>query len=53
MKCVKNKKTGNVIRVEDKTAMNMVGNTWKYVSKSEWKSKSAQTEDEDKNSTKK
>jgi len=37
MKCLKNQKTGNIIRVDDKQAEQMAGNTWKYVSKSEWK----------------
>ena len=37
MKCIKNKKTGNVIRVENQQAENMVGMTWEYTSKSEWK----------------
>lgn len=37
MKCIKNAKTGNIIRVDDNQANNMVGNTWSYVSKSEWK----------------
>jgi hypothetical protein len=37
MKCIKNKKTGDIQRVTDKEAYNMVGNTWSYVSKSEWK----------------
>jgi hypothetical protein len=37
MKCLKNKKTGNIIRVEDKQAFQMVGNTWIYVSKDEWR----------------
>lgn len=37
MKCIKNTTTGNIIRVEDKQAFQMVGNTWKYVSKDEWK----------------
>jgi len=37
MKCIKNVKTGNIIRVEDKQAEQMVGQTWKYVPKSEWK----------------
>ena len=37
MKCIKNNKTGNIQRVTDKEAYNMVGNTWSYVSKSEWK----------------
>lgn len=37
MKCIKNTTTGNIIRVEDKQAFQMVGNTWKYVSKDEWR----------------
>ena len=38
MKCLKNSKTGDIIRVTDVQANQMAGNTWKYVSKSEWKS---------------
>lgn len=37
MKCLKNAKTGNIIRVDDKQANNMVGSTWSYISKTEWK----------------
>jgi hypothetical protein len=37
MKCLKNTKTGNIIRVSDVQAYQMAGNQWKYVSKSEWK----------------
>jgi hypothetical protein len=37
MKCLKNQKTGNIIRVDDKQAEQMAGNTWKYVAKEEWK----------------
>jgi len=37
MKCIKNAKTGNIIRVDDNQANNMVGSQWAYVSKSEWK----------------
>ena len=37
MKCIKNKKTGDIIRVEDKTAHSMVGITWEYVSKNIWR----------------
>jgi hypothetical protein len=37
MKCLKNTKTGNIIRVDDKQAFQMAGNTWKYASKTEWK----------------
>jgi hypothetical protein len=38
MKCLKNQKTGDIIRVSDVQANQMAGNTWKYTSKSEWKS---------------
>jgi len=43
MKAIKSiKKTkevelGEIRRVDDKTAHNMVGNLWQYISKSEWK----------------
>lgn len=37
MKCIKNKQTGNILRVEDRQAYQMVGNTWMYVPKTEWK----------------
>ena len=37
MKCLKNKTTGNVIRVDDKQAYQMAGSTWEYVSKDVWK----------------
>jgi len=37
MKCIKNKSNGNIIRVEDKVAYNMVGREWDYAPKSEWK----------------
>ena len=37
MKCLKNKQTGNIIRVDDKQAYQMAGNTWEYVAKAEWK----------------
>lgn len=39
MKCIKNEKTGTIIRVEDSQAQQLVGLTWKYTSKSEWKEK--------------
>lgn len=39
MKCLKNEKTGNIIRVDDVQARQMAGSTWKYISKSEWKEK--------------
>jgi len=38
MKCLKNQKTGDIIRVNDIQANQMAGNTWKYIAKSEWKS---------------
>lgn len=37
MKCIKNAQTGNVIRVADIQADQMVGRTWQFVPKSEWK----------------
>ena len=37
MKCLKNLKTGNIVRVDDKQANNMAGVTWQYIPKSEWK----------------
>ena len=37
MKCLKNAKTGNIIRVDDVKAYHMEGREWQYVSKSEWK----------------
>lgn len=37
MKCIKNTQTGNIIRVSDLQADQMVGKTWQFVSKSEWK----------------
>jgi len=39
MKCIKNNKTGNIIRVSDQQAYQTVGREWVYVPKSEWKSK--------------
>ena len=43
MKCIKairaskGVEVGDIKRVDDKTAMNMVGLSWQYVSKTEWK----------------
>jgi hypothetical protein len=37
MKCLKNKKTGNIIRVTDVQAYQMAGSQWSYAPKSEWK----------------
>jgi hypothetical protein len=37
MKCLKNTKTGNIIRVTDIQAYQMEGRQWKYTSKTEWK----------------
>lgn len=37
MKCIKNLKTGVIQRVDDRQADNMVGVTWKFIPKSEWK----------------
>jgi hypothetical protein len=37
MKCLKNSKTGTIIRVSDQQANQTAGREWQYVSKSEWK----------------
>lgn len=37
MKCLKNAKTGNIIRIDDIQAKQMAGSTWIYIPKSEWK----------------
>jgi hypothetical protein len=37
MKCIKNNKTGEIIRVRDQQAHQTVGTIWSYISKSEWK----------------
>jgi len=37
MKCIKNVKTGDIKRVDDLQASNLVGVTWQYIPKSEWK----------------
>ena len=37
MKCLKNIKTNNIVRVDDVQARQMAGSTWIYISKSEWK----------------
>ena len=44
MKCLKNKKTGNIIRVSDEKAYQMEGREWQYVPKSEWKAVTRKTE---------
>ena len=36
-KCLKNKKTGNIIRVTDVQAYQMAGSQWSYIPKSEWR----------------
>lgn len=36
-KCLKNKKTSNIIRVTDVQAYQMAGSQWSYIPKSEWK----------------
>ena len=37
MKCIKNTKTGDIQRVDDRQAEAKVGSTWMYIPKSEWK----------------
>lgn len=44
MKCLKNQKTGDIIRVDDNQANQMEGITWKYIAKSEWKSVTRKSE---------
>ena len=44
MKCLKNAKTGNIIRVDDVKAYHMEGREWQYVSKTEWKNTTRKTE---------
>ena len=38
MKCIKNTKTGNIIRVTNEQA-NQLGREWVFVSKDQWKNK--------------
>lgn len=38
IKATKDVELGEIRRVDDKTAHNMVGSMWQYISKSEWKS---------------
>ena len=47
MKCLKNKKTGNIIRVSDVQAYQMAGSQWSYTPKSEWKNKTNPKKQED------
>lgn len=44
MKCIKNTKTGEILRVEDRQADAKVGNTWVFIPKSEWKAVTRKTE---------
>jgi hypothetical protein len=37
MKCLKNVKSGEIVRVNDKQAHQMAGSQWQYVSKKDWK----------------
>lgn len=52
MKCLKALRTtkeveaGEIIRVDNKTAHNMVGSMWQYISKSEWKSATRKPKEE-------
>jgi hypothetical protein len=39
MKCVQNKKTGEIKRVSDEQASFMTNSGWHYTSKSKWKRK--------------
>ena len=59
MKCIKATKStkdvvlGEIRRVDDKTAYNMVGSSWEYVPKSEWKKQVRVTNEEENLSEKK
>lgn len=44
MKCIKNIVTGEISRVLDKQANQMVGGSWMYIPKSEWKASKPKTE---------
>ena len=44
MKCLKNANTGNIVRVTDKQADQILGKEWKFVSKIEWKTASRKRE---------
>jgi hypothetical protein len=39
MKCIKNVKTGNILRVTNEQANQSVGREWIFVSKEQWKNK--------------
>ena len=54
MKTIRNKKTNEIQRVDNKTADNMVGMTWEFIPKSEWKkTRSVPTENQKAQDTKK
>jgi len=55
MKCLKNSKTGNIVRVPDQQANQMAGSTWQYIPKSEWKTATrvVVTEDQEQQADKK
>jgi hypothetical protein len=55
MKCIKHTTTGEIKRVDDSTAHNMVGKTWSFIPKSEWKqaTRTPKNESTDKKSEKK
>lgn len=46
LKTTKDFEAGEIRRVDDKTAFNMVGNQWGYISKSEWKSETRKPREE-------
>lgn len=47
LKATKEVEVGEIRRVDDKTAFNMVGNLWQYISKSEWKQSTRRPKDEE------
>lgn len=44
IRATKEVELGEIRRVDDKTAHNMVGNYWQYISKSEWKLETRKSE---------
>lgn len=46
VKATKEVELGEIRRVDDKTAHNMVGSLWQYISKTEWKQATRKPKDE-------
>jgi len=52
-RATKDVQLGEIRRVDDKTAFNMVGNSWMYISKSEWKNSNKNQDNTDSESSQK